>query len=85
MPDKSASTQDRLDRIEAAQEDLLAAATKLESRLDIFHQEFRRVATAVQRLGLAGERDKTAAQRRDETLDEVRRQLARIEAVLSGR
>lgn len=85
MPDKSSSMQDRLDRIEAAQEDLLAAATKLESRLDILHQGFRRVATAVQRLGLAGERDKSAAQRRDELLDEIRRQLARIEEMLAPR
>lgn len=81
MPDKELTNADRLERIEESQKRLLAAAATTESRIDILHQEFQRAATAIHRLRLAHDN----AQRRDEALDEIRRQLSRIEALLAER
>lgn len=85
MPEKQFACEERFNRIETAQKKMLAAATRLESRIDVLNQEFQRTATAVHRLGLARDSAKGAGQGRDEELNGIRDQLARIEALLAGR
>lgn len=85
MPKKQSTPEDRLERIEAAQQKLLAAATKIESRIDILNGEFQRAATVIYRLNLAQESAKSSLQRREKTMADIRDQLSRIEATLVKR
>jgi len=83
MSDEFSSIELRFKNLEQMSGDLRSSALKLESRLDIFHQEFQRAATVVHRLGLAQAGAKTAAERREVMLTEIRERLARIETALA--
>ncbi len=83
MTDRQPSLEQRLIRIEKAQEEALASTVKLESRLEILRQEFQRTSTSIYRMGLTLESGKASAQRREAALSEIRQQLVRIEAKLA--
>lgn len=70
--------------LEAEINAIRAALAKMESRLDVLHQEFQRTATTVQRIKLAQDGVTTLGLRREETLSELQAQLNRIERLLGG-
>lgn len=83
MPDRSSSNAAQLERIETMQSDLLILAEAIEKRLDIFAQEFQRVATAVRRDELKRESRSADLPPQADILIQLSQRLDRIEALLS--
>ncbi len=77
--------EERLDRLEAGQARLLASTTKLEELIDLMRQEFQRTATNVARQGLVQESNKTATNRLESLLEDVRGQLRAIVVSIDGK
>ncbi len=82
MSDREISPEDWLGRLEAAQQQMLAATAKIESRIDLLSQEFHRTSAMVYRLSLAEEAAKEASRRREEAITQLQERLSRIEAML---
>ena len=76
--------EERIIKMEAALEQILATTIKLESRIDILRQEFQRTSTNIYRLGVNQESGKTVAGRHQSVLSEIQSQLLRIETRLKG-
>jgi|GEM_PF-2833470 len=79
------SLEERLSRLEADQARLLASTEKLEELIDLMRQEFQRTATNVARQGLAQESNKTATNRLETLLEDVRGQLRTIVVSIDGK
>jgi len=79
MTDHRHSPEDRFARVEKMHEELRAVIAEIESKLDLFHQEFQRTATAVQRIGLKQDSAKTLTEKHAAALYE---RLDRIEVLI---
>jgi len=71
--------------LEAQLNAINSALGKLESRLDVLHQEFQRTSAVVNRLKLSQDGGKPAALRQEEVLADLKTQLDRIEKYLKAR